>query len=171
MDDEAKHIIAEIFDGAGGLDAAIKWAKNNRSTFYTTMFTKLLPLTLNAKVNVNVSGEEARRKLQSAFLALEAAADAAEGTIDDVSYSHAAADVEMQPAPARSTPQLAYEQPHSNERAAPAPPRAADRPTPPPSNPVQPATEPNSTTLYYEWMNGAGSRPYFGPIGSGGGPP
>jgi hypothetical protein len=39
-----------------------------------------------------------------------------------------------------------------------------------PSFPAQPSTEPNSTT-YYEWMNGAGSRPWFGPIGSGVGPP
>jgi hypothetical protein len=71
MDDEAKNIIAKIFDGAGGMDAAIRWAKNNRSTFYTTMFTKLIPVQLNAKADITVvSGEEARRKLQSAFLAL-----------------------------------------------------------------------------------------------------
>lgn len=74
---EAKEMIALAFEGMGGLDQLIKTANRSdsmRMTFYTQIYAKLIPVHLNAQstldVSVNIKGEEARQKLQSAFLAL-----------------------------------------------------------------------------------------------------
>lgn len=68
MKEEARHIIAKIFEGVGGIEAAIKWAKNNRAVFYTQLYAKLIPMTIGGQINASVESDAA-----TAALALEGA--------------------------------------------------------------------------------------------------
>jgi len=41
---EAKEAIELAFQGLGGVDGLIKWAKNHRDSFYASIYPKLLPV-------------------------------------------------------------------------------------------------------------------------------
>lgn len=72
---EAKKFIALTFEGMGGLPAMIKWGKENQTAFYTQVYTKIIALQVQGKidVDVNLNGEQARQNLEAAFLRLIAA--------------------------------------------------------------------------------------------------
>lgn len=48
---EAKRAIELAFLGLGGVDDLMKWARKNRTAFYSKVFTKVIPR------NLNVSGQ------------------------------------------------------------------------------------------------------------------
>jgi hypothetical protein len=53
----AKEAIAIAAEGLGGVDRLIEWAKEepkNESAFWTSIYTKLLPLQVNAEINGRV---------------------------------------------------------------------------------------------------------------------
>lgn len=62
---EAKHAIAMAFEGAGGLKKLIAWAKTHPAVFYTQIYTKLLPMQVNANATVShrVDEEQLRANL------------------------------------------------------------------------------------------------------------
>jgi hypothetical protein len=43
---ECRHAIQWAFEGIGGVDALVAWAKKNRTQFYTKVWIKLLPLAV-----------------------------------------------------------------------------------------------------------------------------
>jgi hypothetical protein len=73
INNEAKRAIALAFEGAGGLQKLTNWARTHPMEFYTQVYIKLLPYTVEAKIDATInSGEQARAKLQDAFQRLVA---------------------------------------------------------------------------------------------------
>lgn len=72
---EAKKMIGLAFEGIGGLPGLMAWARDNRTAFYTQVYTKLIPVQISGKIDVEVNdeGEKARRQLEVAFLNVIAA--------------------------------------------------------------------------------------------------
>lgn len=67
---EAKEMIALAFEGLGGLERLIETADKSdsmRMTFYTQLYAKLIPVSVQGQVDVNVAGDD------QAFAALERA--------------------------------------------------------------------------------------------------
>src|SRR5258707_5262867 len=67
---EAKQMFALAFEGMGGLKRLIEWADEFPGEFYKHCYTKLIPMLVQGKVDldVNLNGEEARRNLEAALL-------------------------------------------------------------------------------------------------------
>lgn len=60
---QAKEAIALAFEGIGGLPALIKWAKENKTNrmiFYTQIYTKLIPVTVQGAIEANVTHNDAQ---------------------------------------------------------------------------------------------------------------
>ena len=54
----AKEVIAEAADRLGGVDRLVEWAKEddkNESAYWTSIYPKLLPLQVNADINLSDS--------------------------------------------------------------------------------------------------------------------
>lgn len=49
---EAKQMIALAFEGMGGLKKLIAWGEKNPSLFYTQVYTKLIPLQVQGKLDI-----------------------------------------------------------------------------------------------------------------------
>jgi hypothetical protein len=170
---EAKEMIALAFEGAGGLPKLIQWAKTHSAAFYTQLYAKLIPLQLNAQstldVSVNIKGEEARQKLQSAFLALyEAERDDERAAIDArpaplVTYTSSTRDadratIDAERAAVVDTPaSRAVDETKQNqnlENNGSPPTRGLRRDVTSYAHPV--TAEPSTTAKYYDWMNNGG---------------
>lgn len=72
---EAKNAIALAFEGIGGVEGLIKWAKKtatNRAIFYSQIYTKLIPVTVAANIDVtqNDSGQQFAEALERTLLSL-----------------------------------------------------------------------------------------------------
>ena len=70
---EAKTAIALVFEGLGGVDGMIEWARENNknmSAFYCRLYSRLIPLQLGADdvaARVEDDAEDARSALERAF--------------------------------------------------------------------------------------------------------
>ena len=49
---EIKQVIEKVFIDMGGVDALLKWAQENQTTFYTAIWAKLLPASLKVEATV-----------------------------------------------------------------------------------------------------------------------
>ena len=74
---EVKAVLSWAFDemtdkdGHTGRDRFLAWCNANPTIFYTQMYVKMLPMQIQGHMDVNHNvGDEARQKLQSAFVAL-----------------------------------------------------------------------------------------------------
>lgn len=54
---QAKENIAEVFDRMGGIEAMLAWARGNPDVFYAQIYTKLIPVHVQAQVEVEHKGE------------------------------------------------------------------------------------------------------------------
>jgi hypothetical protein len=57
---DAKEVLMAAFNDIGGIKALVAWARTHRATFYTQLFTKLLPLEMNTQHDVNVKVTDSR---------------------------------------------------------------------------------------------------------------
>lgn len=63
----AKDAIAEAAEQLGGVNRLVEWAKEdplNERAFWTSVYPKLLPLTLNASGNITVNWPVAAPKIE-----------------------------------------------------------------------------------------------------------
>jgi hypothetical protein len=44
-----KQLIQNCFDGIGGIDALMDWARAHRTYFYTKVWTRILPMQVNVE--------------------------------------------------------------------------------------------------------------------------
>jgi hypothetical protein len=195
INSEAKRAIALAFEGMGSLPKLINWARTHPMEFYTQVYIKLLPYTVEAKIDATInSGEQARAKLQDAFQRLIASR-----TIDAVvnppplpeppqirraierddcvvidepkatGFQDPRADAEAKP-PFVATVDNASATP-PNDAAAEARRRAMEPSYRPPIMNTA-AAEQDSTALFYDYYNnGGGKRLWWGPVGESAGPP
>ena len=64
----AKQAIEEAFKGLGGVAALQRWAEKDPEAFYTKVWVKILPLSVNANVaSVPLTDEERRAIIAEAF--------------------------------------------------------------------------------------------------------
>lgn len=64
----AKQAIETAFQGLGGVDALKRWAESDPESFYTKVWVKILPLSVNANVtSVPLTDEERRAIIAEAF--------------------------------------------------------------------------------------------------------
>lgn len=49
---EVKQAIEMVYQGLGGVEAMLDWAKDNQTVFYTQIWAKLLPASLKVDANV-----------------------------------------------------------------------------------------------------------------------
>jgi hypothetical protein len=170
---EAKHAIAMAFEGMGGLRKFINWARTHPMVFYTQIYTKLIPMTLNANatVNVRVTADEERAAIRNAFMRVidaqkreEARPETpAANVVTGVTYTRTTAAVEPEPpAPPRSTPHLvtpdaAPQSPKGTPATEALTPRAARERAMAPSYPPPISNgEPSTTEKYLNWANAGG---------------
>src|SRR2546425_8751564 len=67
---EAKRMIALAFEGVGGLEQLIEWAKDHQTAFYTQVYAKLIPLQVQGEINANIKdgdGKLLAASLEHAF--------------------------------------------------------------------------------------------------------
>src|SRR5579862_7912419 len=60
---EAKDAIQQVFDGLGGVDAMLAWARQHKTVFYSAIYPKLLPHKINADMPEEVDYEGAHQRL------------------------------------------------------------------------------------------------------------
>lgn len=73
---EAKEMIALAFEGLGGLEALIETADKSdsmRMTFYTQLYSKLIPISVQGHVDVNVEDSQAIDALERLILGVRTA--------------------------------------------------------------------------------------------------
>ena len=63
-----KSVLAEAFEGIGGVPALIKWAEDNQTEFYK-LFVKLLPVQVDANVAGSIAVEHSVSPAVAAMLA------------------------------------------------------------------------------------------------------
>jgi hypothetical protein len=134
INSDAKRAIALAFEGAGGLQKLTNWARTHPMEFYTQVYIKLLPYTVEAKIDATIhDAEQARAKLQDAFQRL-IASRASGDTRDARTIEH--------------DPQPRLEQPVADHEREPSLPRSIPRPVTPDNvpQPLAAATSPPTDT-------------------------
>lgn len=64
----AKQAIEEAFTGLGGVAALKRWAESDPEAFYTKVWVRIIPLSVNANVvSVPLTDEERRAIIAEAF--------------------------------------------------------------------------------------------------------
>jgi hypothetical protein len=185
---EARSAIAMAFEGVGGVAGLIKWARTSahaRSVFYTQLYSKLIPLTVQGQVNTAVD-DDGRRAAEAIELALTKLVlarqerERSDGLVIDaqanppmpvpIASDRVDAEPDASVSPNTTTSHLATER---AERETVRDSTNVVRLRPPDgsasaNHPKEPR-QPSSTELFYE--HGNSSPGWWGPIGSGGKPP
>jgi hypothetical protein len=170
-----RKIFATVFENIGSVKSLTQWAKTHKTIFYSSMF-KTLPQQIDSTVTHRVDGDEARQKLQSAFLALINAERQREGRDRlgqdrEISKTPVIIDNVQAPAPQppeRTVPQLVAAKPAPPDDGITKPPKpdvtttrhvtpaeARERAAAP-MFPTPPSNEPSTTEQALAWMGGKG---------------
>lgn len=87
---QAKENIQDVFDKLGGVDGMFKWANKNdtnRAAFYVHIYPKLIPVTLQAKVDASIKGDStaasALERILTGILAARRSSDQEAGVVID----------------------------------------------------------------------------------------
>jgi hypothetical protein len=177
---QARDAIAQVFEGIGGIKQMIAWARTHQAQFYTSVYPKLIPVTLAGTVDLNAKSEDdtAHAALERILHGLIDERKREESTVRNVSNDghgiviDVVANPPAPPPPPTPTPNAAD---HAAENVVhikravdnDPPRRAAEQP--PAAQYPQPAV--NATIAFYEYFNsGGGRRVWWGPTGEGGPP-
>jgi hypothetical protein len=65
---QAKENIAAVFEQLDGVAGMLEWAKTHKDEFYCNIYTKLIPVTLQGKIDAQIESGDERQLLASTMV-------------------------------------------------------------------------------------------------------